>query len=529
MSDRRRLSIALAAAAVAVSLAGPVAAASAVTRFAAPNLATKTGAGGPPCTDPLKPCTLLTALDEADPTDDVQLAAGNYWLVPGELGSTPLPYDNPIIVRQLITVHGPSPSGPVPIIHVAPDGEGEAGIKIGRMSGLQDVAIEGTAVTGLESSSSLVLDPLAFAQRIRVRTSGASGSVQTACRLAEDTTLRSSVCHGRGGAAGGRVTAVVAASGEDASFSIRNVTAITTAPSSDAVRVSTSSATATANISNSILRGTATDLSVFAGTGGTAVANVDHSNWVTQSVSDAGGASSATVDGLGGNQNAATAVEPLFANAAAGDFRALPGSPTIDAGVVDVTNNGPLALGGENRKVGKTTDIGAFEFDPADVAPDPTPTPTPTPTVAPPIGGNPLVIPPGSPLLAPPADTLAPQLSGLSLGRTVKRARGTSIRFSLSEPATVLMTFSQPKSGRVVAGRCRTQTSKNRKRRKCTIPNVRGTLTFAGRAGANTVAFKGTLSRGKRLALGGYTLAATPTDAAGNRGASAVRSFTLKR
>ena len=56
-------------------------------------------------------------------------------------------------------------------------------------------------------------------------------------------------------------------------------------------------------------------------------------------------------------------VPPLFANAAAGDFRELVGSPTIDAGL-NQPADGTLDFEGNPRQFGASTDIGAYEFSP---------------------------------------------------------------------------------------------------------------------------------------------------------------------
>jgi Bacterial Ig domain len=69
------------------------------------------------------------------------------------------------------------------------------------------------------------------------------------------------------------------------------------------------------------------------------------------------GAVSSTSEG--GNVKA----PPLFANAAAGDFRELVGSPTIDAGLNEPAN-GTLDFEGNPRQFGASTDIGAYEFSP---------------------------------------------------------------------------------------------------------------------------------------------------------------------
>jgi hypothetical protein len=119
---------------------------------------------------------------------------------------------------------------------------------------------------------------------------------------------------------------------------------------------------------------------------------------------------------------------------------------------------------------------------------------------------------------------------GTLLPKFTRRARvGTTIRFRLSEPAKATLTFSQPKTGRKVGRRCVTQTRRNKHKRRCTIPNVRGTLTFNGHAGTNRVRFQGRLSRTKTLRPGRYTLTITATDSAGNRSGPKSTSFTIVR
>ena len=60
---------------------------------------------------------------------------------------------------------------------------------------------------------------------------------------------------------------------------------------------------------------------------------------------------------------------PLFANAAAGDFRELAGPPTVNAGTV-AAGMGSLDLDRQPRTQGSAPDIGAYELD--EIAPDTT-------------------------------------------------------------------------------------------------------------------------------------------------------------
>ncbi len=77
--------------------------------------------------------------------------------------------------------------------------------------------------------------------------------------------------------------------------------------------------------------------------------------------------------------------DPLFVDAAHGDYRLLDGSPGIDAGtaIASVTED----LDAVQRPLGDGWDIGAYEFD-ASRQPTPTPTPTPMPAVVHDLNGD---------------------------------------------------------------------------------------------------------------------------------------------
>jgi subtilisin family serine protease len=86
---------------------------------------------------------------------------------------------------------------------------------------------------------------------------------------------------------------------------------------------------------------------------------------------------------------------------------------------------------------------------------------------------------------------------------------GTTFTYTLDGVATVRFDFTQPRSGRAVNGKCVTPNKRNARGPKCTL--ARGSLTFAGHAGLNTVGFKGWLSRTRKLPPGTYTLFITAT------------------
>lgn len=146
--------------------------------------------------------------------------------------------------------------------------------------------------------------------------------------------------------------------------------------------------------------------------------------------------------------------------------------------------------------------------DPGPGAPGPDVDPPRSPGADPPSG--PGVAPPSGPGIDPPApvvDSQAPVLSRISLSarrfrvgsaRTRSAAktlpRGTTLRYTLSEAATITVTLTR--SGRSVAA---------------------STLTRRGAKGANRVAVSGRSGR-NALPPGRYTLSLHAVDAAGNRG-----------
>ncbi len=140
----------------------------------------------------------------------------------------------------------------------------------------------------------------------------------------------------------------------------------------------------------------------------------------------------------------------------------------------------------------------------------------------------------------PPADTTAPNVTGLRLSR--KRFRlgsalpsaaavgtGTVIRFRLSEAASVRLTFSRALPGRRVRGACRKPTRRNRSRRRCTrFVNVRGAaITRSLGAGARRIKFAGRISRRRSLKPAAYRLSLVARDQADNASRPDRARFTL--
>jgi hypothetical protein len=106
--------------------------------------------------------------------------------------------------------------------------------------------------------------------------------------------------------------------------------------------------------------------------------------------------------------------------------------------------------------------------------------------------------------------------------------RGTTFRFSLSEPARATLAFTRSTPGRRVNGRCVAPRRANRTKPRCTRRLAAGGLpAFAAHLGTNQVTFKGRLSRTRKLGPGLYSLTVTAVDSAGNVSRPRSANFTL--
>jgi hypothetical protein len=129
----------------------------------------------------------------------------------------------------------------------------------------------------------------------------------------------------------------------------------------------------------------------------------------------------------------------------------------------------------------------------------------------------------------PPPDTTKPKLTKLRLsakrfriGRKLASASavktGTNVRYTLSEAATVTLSFERVTRGRKVGKRCVKAKRSNRRRKGCTrYIAVKPALKFANQAaGQRSIHFEGRLSRRKTLKPGVYRLTLRARDTAGN-------------
>lgn len=143
----------------------------------------------------------------------------------------------------------------------------------------------------------------------------------------------------------------------------------------------------------------------------------------------------------------------------------------------------------------------------------------------------------------PTPDTTAPVVSGLRVApkliassfgampsQKTKRPRRTTVRYRLSENATVRFTLQRKTRGRRVSGRCRKETRLNRARPRCTRwVKVGRAFTQRGNAGANRKVLRARTVGRRKLAPGRYRILARATDAAGNRSASKSARFRVVR
>jgi hypothetical protein len=156
-----------------------------------------------------------------------------------------------------------------------------------------------------------------------------------------------------------------------------------------------------------------------------------------------------------------------------------------------------------------------------------TPPPPPPPPVGPP--------PPPPP---PAADTQAPRLTNVRLAQKTIRTRsatsaqgrkvplGTTLKLSVSEPATLTITVDRLAEGRRSGAKCVKPTKANRARKKCTLSRPSGVARKVSTvaAGARTSKFAPS-----KLANGRYQVVVVAKDAAGNPSAPAHAPFQVIR
>ncbi len=143
----------------------------------------------------------------------------------------------------------------------------------------------------------------------------------------------------------------------------------------------------------------------------------------------------------------------------------------------------------------------------------------------------PVVIPPGpapsGPTITHLAQSHAVWLEQKAHGSRKRIPVGTRFSFTLSQAATVSLSFSERLPGRSVKGRCVAATAKNRHAHSCRRMVKRGTLSFSAKAGSNKVPFTGRVPHGGPLPAGVYTVTVQAVNAAGARSTPVTLTFTI--
>lgn len=308
---------------------------SAAPALASVRYASPSGSGPEPC-NPAAACSLENAIGNAADGDQVVLAPGTY-----SVGSE-------LKISQAIEVGGQP--GAVPVLHLG----GHQLVLANAGAVLHDVRAELTE--GGVMAHALVVENGTVERAIAT-----GGEFGGSCEVAAGL-LRDFLCLG--------MLSVGPFEAGTTNVTLRNVTAtpllIGVSPGGHLVLDA-------ANVIAHATQPGDSDLEVDVNTSASATATFTHSNYATVSTSfSAGKEFSFTAPGTNGNQTA----PPQFVDAAAGDFRELATSPTVDAGLADPLI-GSLAVGGEARSlpacIGGTPvpDIGAYEYVPTVACPKP--------------------------------------------------------------------------------------------------------------------------------------------------------------
>lgn len=330
MFSTRRVSLLFAVSITVLVLSAPSNAAGAI-RYAAP-----AAAGPEPCNP--APCSLLKAVNNAVDADQVIVTPGNYTVV-GE-----------ILLDRAVDVGG-QPGGPVPAIELS-----DKTLRIENAAAvLHDLRIH---MQGPAMAYTVIMEAGTI-ERAYI----SAGEIAGPCEI-EQGTVRDSVCTGGLG--------LFVSSGEPGSHNavLRNVTAT---PMFVGACCGANLTVDGANVISQGIEPGRDDLNIDVSMMASATVTLTHSNYSTVDTSLSAGTNfSYTPPGTNGNQTA----EPLFVNAAAGDFHQLAGSPTIDAGVADqligatdldgAPRSQPPCIGGA-----PVPDIGAYEIAPTIACPKP--------------------------------------------------------------------------------------------------------------------------------------------------------------
>jgi hypothetical protein len=513
--------------AVVLGTIGALLSVSTTIALAADRYASPYGTNEAPCTLQL-PCDIVTAIDDAPANSNITLNPGSY--------GSPTPIATGLTDKgHELNIHGISGESP-PVI----DTTAAHGISLSGGSTLSEVDVEDTSTAMAAAAIWVTTAPATITNVIGHVT--APGGI--ACYA--DGALIDSVCWSQG-------TDGVAASAppppliKSGAATLRNDTLSASGAGGDAVQLDGASLTTTEmDLYNTIARGAGVDILVESSpsdTTGSVTVTAHDSNFATTKQGSGGGTFTVPSSTTNGNQSA----QPMFADAAAGNFHELSGSPTIGAGI-DSSQNGATDLDGNPREVAGKTDIGAYQYiaGPSCV-PGVATTKFATATriqleCADPLGGALTYAITGGPhhgtasvkaatglvTYTPAAGfsgsdsfdytasssnlTASEQVVTITVGKepppTLSRFRESkgTFSFTLSEAAKATLTFTQRAGGQT---------------------RSRGSITLNAKLGANSVRFTGKLPGHKELKPGAYTVVLGATNPGGEAKIQSLR-FTIK-
>lgn len=534
------------------------AAAPAAVRYAAP-----AGTGAPPCAE-AAPCSLEDAVSAAAANDTVRLAEGTY-----ELTSTLALED------QGLALEGPE-TGPRPVLaYAGPQTESAVGVRATDITlrrlvvrGATDPAHELVAGGGPAAAGLLV-------DRAELRNTGQSPALVAQAAAVRDSVLTSAAGAGAAAVLSGAVTGSTILAPDGAALSIDTDSFFVGAQT---LRVRNSILRGGPTQADLIVQGDAT---------GKATADVDFTSLRDERIQLYPAGDETARELILGPKNLTSPPPLLVDLPGGLDVHQLDGSPTINAGSPAAVRAADSRedYEGDPRVIGAVPDIGADEATlpplaitgAANVLDGTTATLSgavnsggmPTryaflygPTTAygsatpvaglTPAGTSEVVVSavtglaPGATYHArlvatnakgsafgadvvfatpaPAVDRTPPRIGNPELSRPrVRRGKGSTVRFSLSENATVRLTLEKRIDGRRVAGRCE---RKARRGRKCTrhVKLTTRRKTLSGGSGLRIAV--PVRVRGKLLSKGRYRVTLVATDAAGNRSRS--RRLTLR-
>lgn len=289
--------------------------------------------GSCPQTDP---CKLKWAVDGATTGDEVIVQPGDYTV------------DQTILVNKDLNIHG-ADGQPRPRLVAGGTVSAVLGLVSNLGVRLRYLQIETSRISG----SAVLLNQAAELSDLVLVATGTNGYAIQVFRTPGEVLIRDSVARATG------TDGLAVFVGGSPDVELRNVTAVSS--SSDGVQVKgycaefegvcgAGSSIGLITAKNVIARGALYDLAALSDMGQAGRIEVSYSNYRTDHVSGA------IVD-QGNNQS----TQPLFADAASGDYHQLAGSPTIDAGVA-ADKLGPTDFDGQPRAMGAAPDIGVDEF-----------------------------------------------------------------------------------------------------------------------------------------------------------------------